>query len=547
MEEIPKKQKFALLGLSDGQKSAMSTKLIEEFRADTAYWIEIILSSIIASLGLLQNSIAIVIGAMLIAPLFRPIELLAFGITTGQSSNITRGLRIILISVMLAVGIGFLTASLVPLQIETVEILARTTPNLLDLFIALASAIVVFLSLSSTRYSESVAGVAMSAALLPPLAVAGIELAFHNYAQFSGSLFLFFTNLVAIVFVGIIMFFLYGFAPNQRFKQINAFKDITILLLLIGLISIPLVSSLQKISTRISIELKAKNYLENVLSEKIPNAKLSELKLLNVTNDSAQISGTIRIPQGSEFYLETKNAIADELGQSLSRKVDLKIDIIPVASIISETQKSKPDPVDVISTQFRDFLKEKLPTATIVKLEVADVTKEAADTSKMAWAIKPIITLTPGESLTKDEQQQLIAGFQAKLQVRETANIIWTIIPQYSETDIIPKLTPAEIYHQDLILRFHNFFDQNIVTNADITNLTIKWQNIDTNSEFELSNITKYTIGFDIKIPATQQDQLDAFQADLENFAKQIFNQEATINMRVFPYNSRSLTLPQQP
>ena len=179
-----------LLKLSIEEKAIINEHIVSEMGSSPLYWVLLVISVIIATLGLLQNSVAIIIGAMLIAPLLRPIKGLAFGITTGQPRYFWMAVKMLILSIVISVLCAIGVSSLVPLKIETSEIIARTVPNLLDLLIAVAAGVIAILSLYFKKLSENIAGVAMAAAIMPPLAVTGIEISLHNNGAVLGSFFL---------------------------------------------------------------------------------------------------------------------------------------------------------------------------------------------------------------------------------------------------------------------------------------------------------------------------------------------------------------------
>ena len=164
---------------------------------------------IIATLGLLANSAAVIIGAMIVAPLMNPILSMSYGIVTGNRMLYRRSILTIIFGVILTVGLSFLLSRLIAVPIVGSEILARTEPNLLDLGIAIAAGAAGAFSLTRQSIGNSIAGVAIAVALVPPLCVAGIGiemgrpiadigLSIENEHLWFGAFLLFLTNLAAI-------------------------------------------------------------------------------------------------------------------------------------------------------------------------------------------------------------------------------------------------------------------------------------------------------------------------------------------------------------
>jgi uncharacterized hydrophobic protein (TIGR00271 family) len=171
------------------------------------------LSSAIATFGLLQNSAAVIIGAMLVAPLMAAIFGLSLGIVRGDSRLLRRAASATLRGMVLAIGVAVLLTLMIPDRQLSDEILLRTHPNLLDLGVALASGAAGAYALCRKDVSTALPGVAIAAALVPPLATIGIGLARWDGDVAGGALLLFTTNLVAISGTGGMVFLWLGFRP----------------------------------------------------------------------------------------------------------------------------------------------------------------------------------------------------------------------------------------------------------------------------------------------------------------------------------------------
>jgi uncharacterized hydrophobic protein (TIGR00271 family) len=174
----------------------------------------LLLASCIASYGLLGDSMAVVIGAMIVAPLMLPIMGLAFSISIGDRAGMTNTLLVSLAGIAMAVGVGYLiTLPLAPLlQPQAIQqIMVRTAPHLLDLMAALATGVAGAFALSRRDVSDTLPGVAIAVSLVPPLANVGILLALKEPTLATGSLLLFITNYVAILITGSLVFLLMGF------------------------------------------------------------------------------------------------------------------------------------------------------------------------------------------------------------------------------------------------------------------------------------------------------------------------------------------------
>jgi uncharacterized hydrophobic protein (TIGR00271 family) len=193
------------------------------------YWICLLSSCGIATLGLAQNSPAVIIGAMLLSPLMSPIVGLGLALAVGDLFLGLRSLVNCLISVVSVVGLAALIALALPFKEVTAEILARTRPNPLDLFIAIFCGLVASISVAkSYRAGAGMAlpGAAIAVALVPPLCVAGWGLgAGVQGTIFRGAMVLFLTNLTAIVFLSLLVFLALGIGNPAEAPAIRGVLD----------------------------------------------------------------------------------------------------------------------------------------------------------------------------------------------------------------------------------------------------------------------------------------------------------------------------------
>jgi len=193
----------------------LSSALAEEARLSSSFVALTLGSSAIATFGLLENSAAVIIGAMIIAPLLAPIQALAYGVLDGSVKNIRASCISLSAGSVLAVGVSALLARAIGLTILGSEVMSRTRPNLLDLGIAIAAGLVGGFTRTRPGISNMVAGTAIAVALMPPLCVLGIGLAAGDYRIASGALLLFVTNLFGITLASTVFFFLAGYATRH--------------------------------------------------------------------------------------------------------------------------------------------------------------------------------------------------------------------------------------------------------------------------------------------------------------------------------------------
>jgi uncharacterized hydrophobic protein (TIGR00271 family) len=203
------------------------------------------LASGIATYGLLGNSVATIIGAMIVAPLMLPIMGLAFGISIGDTHAIKNSLLISLGGIAVSIAIGYLLT--LPINSVTIpenidQIMIRTSPRILDLLAALVTGLAGAFAMSRSDVSDTLPGVAIAISLVPPLANTGILLATSNYTLAMGSFLLFITNFFAILITGAALFALMGFPRAVGLYQSvkHRRKSIAIVIVMISLIAVPL-------------------------------------------------------------------------------------------------------------------------------------------------------------------------------------------------------------------------------------------------------------------------------------------------------------------
>ncbi|MGO3756811.1 TIGR00341 family protein [Psychrobacter celer] len=175
------------------------------------YFIMNILSAIIASYGLVTNSAAVVIGAMLVAMMLGPITGVALAIIDHRMPLLRKSLITVLLGITLVLIVGFIVGWLHKDQPLTAEILSRTQPTSMDLMIALAGGTAGAYAMVSPHLSVAVVGVAVATALVPPLAASGILFANGEMQLGFGALLLAVTNIIAIQFTNALVLWVLGF------------------------------------------------------------------------------------------------------------------------------------------------------------------------------------------------------------------------------------------------------------------------------------------------------------------------------------------------
>ena len=225
------------------------TALRDDARLDSTYLILMVLSTVLATVGLYLNSSSVIIGAMLLAPLMAPIIALAMGLLRYDRKLFRQSLLKIAVGMLLALTTSLVFTFIIPYQPFTDEMQGRLNPTVLDLMVAIAAGVAGAYTKSFKEILQSLAGVAIAVALVPPLAVAGIGLGRLDPSFFGHAFLLFLTNLIGIILAATFTFRMLGYSPVVRDK-----KSILLVVVFFVLISIPLSFAFKSIVERASFE-----------------------------------------------------------------------------------------------------------------------------------------------------------------------------------------------------------------------------------------------------------------------------------------------------
>ena len=217
------------------------------------FFVLMALSAAIAAFGLVNNSAAVIIGAMLVAPLMTPILAIAAAIVQGWGERVVASFSIVAAGALVAIAVGFAVAFISPVLRTDLplpsEMLARTNPNMVDLAIAIAAGLAGGFVAVRTEASGALPGVGIAVALVPPLATVGMAAGLAQWDLAIGALLLFATNLVAIVLAAGLVFVAAGVAAFREDRGLAQSKLASaIIVITIIIVGIPLfVHSLQRL------------------------------------------------------------------------------------------------------------------------------------------------------------------------------------------------------------------------------------------------------------------------------------------------------------
>jgi uncharacterized hydrophobic protein (TIGR00271 family) len=390
-------------------------------RPDFDFFLLVVLSCIIATFGLLTNSPATIIGAMLVAPLMSPIIGLGLSSITGDSLMLRSAASALARGATIAVFISFLltlsnlSLPFISLQELPQEVLARTHPSPIDLGIALAGGLAAAFALAMPNISAALPGVAIATALMPPLCTVGVGLAFRRLDVAGGAFLLFITNAITIAFAAMLVFFALGFNPDWKIAN----KKIPTNLILSAALTLLLLGPLTYLSFTFVQDATVKRHTEMVIQNeiaKLPDAELVEWKS---TDDGTILNLEIVLRTTVLFRYEDSVNLQKEIAAQLQR---------PVSIVVNQVFAAKLDPLTP-------------PTHTPTPTITATPTAGPSPTSTNTFTATPIATATetPTPTLT--------------LTPTSTSTSTETPTPTNTPTPILAKVTNALLPEYCLRLR----------------------------------------------------------------------------------------------
>jgi uncharacterized hydrophobic protein (TIGR00271 family) len=304
------------------------------------FFLMVILSAAIATFGLITDSTAVIIGAMLVAPLMSPILGLSLASVAGKRNMFERAvgalLRGVLLAVALAAFISWIT-QLLPFDILITlpnEVISRTRPTPIDLGIALAGGAAAAYALAQPQLSAALPGVAIATALMPPLCTVGIGISMQRPEIALGAFLLFLTNLVTISFAGIVVFATLGFRPVDLGDTIRGLpRSLYISTVLVLLVTISLVILTLRFVSQAHQEQEQRAYeqlVRTAVQEEINALMPGQLVGVEITPiDSAlNLQATVRTSQQPSH--RSVVALQEAVASRLQRTIELELIVVPM-------------------------------------------------------------------------------------------------------------------------------------------------------------------------------------------------------------------------
>lgn len=319
--------------ISDEEKEEVYREVREGSHPSNEYFIMLVISAIIATVGLLTGNVAVIIGAMLVSPLLIPAIGMSLGAVKGDFGLFSRAIEAEAKGVALVIGLVILLTLLIPSAAITSEITLRTHPTPLDLFVALASGAAAAYALSKKSIGATLPGVAVAVAVLPPLSVVGIGIALRRLDVAAGGALTFLANIVAINFAASLVFWLMNFSPVRsapKEKEIRDKLKTSAVLLLV--ISIPLAWIMWNSVTAAGVKAKIEQVLTSQL-DGIADSRLAEFSFETGKGGILIVSATIDSPK--DITADKAGEFRLALEKNLGSPVDLTLKVNRLAIVES--------------------------------------------------------------------------------------------------------------------------------------------------------------------------------------------------------------------
>ncbi len=460
------------MGVDDQRKTEVYLEISQAATLkDATYWLQIIFAAGIATIGLALSSPAVIIGAMLISPLMGPILSLGLSLAAGDFILLVRAIANLSMSCAVAISFAMLLIFSLPFKEATSEILARTTPNTLDLAVALFSGAIG--TIATCRPVKgvvtSIPGVSIAVALMPPLCVVGygvgiaFSLNFDDGLQIAkGGGLLFLTNLVAIAFASALVFvslhidtdlvrervklwesndqesnsvqdFLERYGFLKKLRPIGSlFGRLFVGFLAIAALLVPLSNAFVRLSEEVSekqqqngLRRAATNIWQDNFANGIDSQPRSSIERLSITQKDQNLVVRLNVFTSKLYSAEEREQYVQKLAGQLKRdpqRIQFVLTEIPTASNEILTKKEEVVVPKVIQPPSLDELQENLAQsleAAIANLSLpADA--ELVDyrlTTGRSKSVQVTITYLSDRPVSEDARSLVIGDVQRRMNI----------------------------------------------------------------------------------------------------------------------------------
>ncbi len=317
------------------RQGEVRVRLREASHPSFDFFLLVILSCTIATMGLLTDSVAIIIGAMLVAPLMSPILGMGMASITGDGHLLRDSISGVIQGAIVAIVVSFLwtwvnrNLPFILLQEVPGEVLARTNPSPIDLTVAVAGGIAAAYALAQPHLSAALPGVAIATALMPPLCTIGVGLALNRMDVAGGASLLFVTNAVAIAFAATLVFFSLGFGP----KPITVTNRLPRSLIFAALLTMTLMVPLTYLSVDFVQQAREGGRIEDIVQEEVENTLEADLVDLSVEREGEVLIMNMTLRTSRPLFYLDSIALQDAIVGRLQQPVELVINSVIVSRL----------------------------------------------------------------------------------------------------------------------------------------------------------------------------------------------------------------------
>ncbi|MCU0268880.1 MAG: DUF389 domain-containing protein [Acidimicrobiales bacterium] len=324
-----------MLSVTDADVARMRDQLFFEEpdlgRKLSRFWLLLVLAAVIASAGVVADSTATVIGAMIVAPLMVPILGTLLAVVLADRRNLLRCLALVLTGAVAVVAIGYLLGVFVTGDVTAAtngQVAGRVSPRIVDLLAALATGAVGSIALARDDIADTLPGVAIAISLVPPLAVVGLTLESGATSDSLGALLLFTANVSAILASGLVVMGAYRVhrrvtvKPDGTERRVRRGRAVAVIVASLVVVSVPLALSSQRINAITTTEADV-NHTAGAWAES------SGWEVVSVTSrpDVVVVRATGQLPEPDPEELRAR---LDDAGL---RDVKVELELIPITEI----------------------------------------------------------------------------------------------------------------------------------------------------------------------------------------------------------------------
>jgi len=308
--------------ISDDRALIVYKEIVKGSEPGLRFYIMVAVSTAIASFGLIQNSSAVVIGAMLVAPLMTPIFGISLSLIRGDTRLFGRSFRAEIIGVIVSVLFALFICLFLPGIEVTDEMLSRTKPNLIDLLIAIFAGFAGAYALVDEQISPALPGVAVATAIVPPLANVGLCISLGAYQGAIGSFLLFFANFLSILLISSSLFLYVGM--SRDFPTIST-KTFLRRFGLACLGFLVITGFLSRALFHIVVERRITNEINSVLVYELASLPATDIRQVLHHTEKEKIYVMAHLYSPSDIMPARVKRIQDSLESTLNSPVELFI------------------------------------------------------------------------------------------------------------------------------------------------------------------------------------------------------------------------------